>query len=475
MRPPDASGGCSTTTETTITVTLKLNEQGTAWCKVVRHNFDPPTILEILDADYSNIFSKDTDDTILIQGYDRPINSDHSQETPLVLATDYDVYCYATDDLCNNCKVTNGMAYSDVLATERKTRTLDNTPPRMKFVAAESISWHQILITLQVDEGAKVWCAAWTSSDDPSGGWSNNGLQHETAIEGWGAPGNAGGAGNTASFDCYENTPAKRRCGEFWVYDLDDIEDGDSNDDVSSQAQYDAATWKYDQDVEIIVDGLTEEIDYPRIYCYAEDDEDQMTLGAVYDELALGGAGDWYGAPKSLPNKMIYHTSASAGPQNTHTISQDAGGVGTIQRLDESPPIFDKLMIQDPTAFNDRIIVTFTLNEDGTAYCRVTRSDSGETNLKINRILTADWSNVYTHAGGAAEMITITSLENALYSDPIIESQEYDIYCWAKDSAVDTAGNARPNYQTQSYVEQLVSDPGMVSNPAGGGTTKKVR
>ena len=38
----------------------------------------------------------------------------------------------------------------------------------------------------------------------------------------------------------------------------------------------------------------------------------------------------------------------------------------------------------------------------------------------------------------------------------LIESQEYDIYCWAKDSAIDTAGNARPNYQTQSYVEQLV-------------------
>ena len=34
------------------------------------------------------------------------------------------------------------------------------------------------------------------------------------------------------------------RCGEFWVYDLDDIEDGDTADDVSSQAQYDAATWK---------------------------------------------------------------------------------------------------------------------------------------------------------------------------------------------------------------------------------------
>jgi hypothetical protein len=436
----------------------------------VRHNFDPPTILEILDADFSNTFLADTDDTILIQGYDRPINSDHNYTTPLVLATDYDIYCYATDDLCNNCKVTNGMSHTAVLATECKTRTLDNTPPRMKFVAAESISWHQILITLQVDEGAKVWCGAWTAANNPTGAWTNNGLEHETAIEGWGAPGNAGG------YDCYENTPLKRRCGEFWVYDLDDIEDGDSNDDVTSQAQYDAATWKYDQDVEIIVDGLDEEIDYPRIYCYAEDDEDQMTGGMVYDENALGGAGDWYGTAKSLPNKMIYHTSASAGPQNSHTISQDAGGVGTIQTLDESPPIFDKLMIQDPTAFNDRIIVTFTLNEDGTAYCRVTRSDSGETNLKINRILTADWSSVYTHApgGGANREITITSLENALYSDPIIESQEYDIYCWAKDSAIDTAANARPNYMTQSYVEQLVSDPSMTANPAGGGTTKKV-
>ena len=35
----------------------------------VRHNFDPPTILEILDADYSNTFSKDTDNTILISGF----------------------------------------------------------------------------------------------------------------------------------------------------------------------------------------------------------------------------------------------------------------------------------------------------------------------------------------------------------------------------------------------------------------------
>ena len=80
----------------------------------MRHNFDPPTILEILDADFSNTFLADTDDTILIQGYDRPINSDHNYTTPLVLATDYDIYCYATDDLCNNCKVTTTVQASEV-------------------------------------------------------------------------------------------------------------------------------------------------------------------------------------------------------------------------------------------------------------------------------------------------------------------------------------------------------------------------
>ena len=33
-------------------------------------------------------------------------------------------------------------------------------------------------------------------------------------------------------------------------------------------------------------------------------------------------------------------------------------------------------------------------------------------------------SNVYDQTTGSAKTITITSLENALYSDPIIESQE---------------------------------------------------
>merc|ERR1719460_2659497 len=191
-----------------------------------------------------------------------------------------------------------------------------------------------------------------------------------------------------------------------------------------------------------------------------------MTGGMVYDENASPPA--WYGTAKTDPNKMLYHTSSLSGPQNVHTISQETGGIQTVTTLDESPPIFDKLMIQDPTAYNDRIIVTFTLNEDGTAYCRVTRSDSGETNLKINRILTADWSA--THDGGASDQtITISKLENALYSDAIDQQQEYDIYCWAKDNALDTASNPRPNYQTQTYVNTEIAT---TSGPEGGATKR---
>merc|ERR1719337_148008 len=153
LTPPVITMVSNAVTEIQITVTLQLDEVGTAWCKVVRKDFDQPTILEILDADFSSLVTAGATNTeVNITGYDRPINSDHSYQTPLVLATDYDIYCYATDDLCNNCKVTNGVSYAHVLTTECKTRTLDDTPPRMKYVAAESISKQQILITLQVDE-----------------------------------------------------------------------------------------------------------------------------------------------------------------------------------------------------------------------------------------------------------------------------------------------------------------------------------
>jgi len=141
--------------------------------------------------------------------------------------------------------------------------------------------------------------------------------------------------------DCADNKG--RQCGSFWVYDLDDLEDTTS-DSMTTKAEYDSSTaWKYNQDVDIIVSNLVEEKDYPYIYCYAEDDEED-------------GVGD-------NPNKMMFDDVANAGPSNVHTIKT---GIGTVQTLDESPPTFTKLAMLDPTASNDRIIVTFSLNEAGT-------------------------------------------------------------------------------------------------------------
>ena len=74
------------------------------------------------------------------------------------------------------------------------------------------------------------------------------------------------------------------------------------------------------------------------------------------------------------------------------------GGSGPFRLVDrQAPPTFTLLYIEDPTLSNDRIIVTFTLNEPGTAYCRPTRRDSGETaaDMHINRILTASWSSTF--------------------------------------------------------------------------------
>jgi hypothetical protein len=43
-----------------------------------------------LDADFSiDVTTANSDFEVLIDGYDRPINSNHAYKTPLVLATDY--------------------------------------------------------------------------------------------------------------------------------------------------------------------------------------------------------------------------------------------------------------------------------------------------------------------------------------------------------------------------------------------------
>ncbi|CAJ1414200.1 unnamed protein product [Effrenium voratum] len=398
LTPPTIQINGVSTTEDTITVNLELSETGTAWCQAVRHGFNVPTILEILDSNFTTEYYHYSPTTVpvdvVILGYDRPRNYDPTYMTPLQLGTYYDVYCYADDDLCQGCKVTNGVSFSYVStsANQLKVRTLDLTPPQMRFIAAESIAHDQIIITLQVDEGAKVWCAAWAT--DPV--LTATAQDYEVRIK----------AQSSTCSDNLGNT-----CGTFWVYDMDDIVDVINADDgVSSRTEYEATTWKYNRDVDIIVSGLTEETDYPYIYCYAEDDE-------------------------LTPNKMIFDSVLDAGPRNVHTMWTE---IGTIQTLDETPPSFTKLAIRDPTLTNDVITVTLALNEAGTAYCRATLSKSGETTLRINQILSANFYAVL--AGPSIDAtIDIDALESG-DTQGLYEGSQYDVYCWAKDETSSREG-----------------------------------
>ena len=76
---------------------------------------------------------------------------------------------------------------------------------------------------------------------------------------------------------------------------------------------------------------------------------------------------------------------------NLAEIQAARDNVGTLTTLDESPPSFTKLGARGIS--ETQIQVTFQLNEVGTTYCRVTRSDGGEPTLHVNRIIDAGLDN----------------------------------------------------------------------------------
>jgi hypothetical protein len=230
----------SATTETDITVTLTLNEPGTAWCRAVRSGFSTPTVLEILETSFSSpVATASVATDVLITHYD-------AYAEALQLGTDYDVYCFAEDDLCFGCRVPSGISFAAVTATLTPVRTLDTTPPVLTGVKAESIARDQIQITLQVDEGALVWCAAWAGSP-PSGVATD----FETLIK--------DGAVGSCSDD------QGRPCGSFWVYDLDDLEDTPLDGVVNMTDYENTSVWRYQEDVTIVLAGLEERTSYDYI------------------------------------------------------------------------------------------------------------------------------------------------------------------------------------------------------------------
>eukprot|EP00438_Fugacium_kawagutii_P000297 Skav205258 [mRNA] locus=scaffold1841:79647:81160:- [translate_table: standard] len=125
-----------------------------------------------------------------------------------------------------------------------------------------------------------------------------------------------------------------------------------------------------------------------------------------------------------------------------------------------------------PEAAEGVIVVSFALNEPGTAYCRATRTDSGETpaDMQMLRVIAADWSAVHTGDSNTST-ITMTQIQRVVPLEsspvPIEGSTQYNVYCWAKDDAMTTSGFERPNYMTQEYLTSPVVDPLV---PLGGAT-----
>merc|ERR1712176_193026 len=70
--------------ESTATITLQLDEPGTAWCKVVRDRFDPPTINQVIAASFFSVTTAANDPfTVRVENLERD--------------TEYDAYCHARD------------------------------------------------------------------------------------------------------------------------------------------------------------------------------------------------------------------------------------------------------------------------------------------------------------------------------------------------------------------------------------------
>ncbi|CAE7840500.1 unnamed protein product, partial [Symbiodinium sp. KB8] len=186
------------------------------------------------------------------------------------------------------------------------------------------------------------------------------------------------------------------------------------------------------------------------VFCFAEDDWPAQAVSSVVSVN--------FGSPTAT-NKVDLSQGLAL---------RDA--IGPLATLDEAAPTFTFLEIEDPSAGNDRIVVTFALNEPGTAYCRPTRSDSGETwlDMHINRIVSAAWSSPFSSGVATIEMTSISNRSlDRLDNAALDEAVRYDVYCWAEDDALDGWGMPRPNLMSQEYAGTAVNN---ASSPAGGFT-----
>jgi hypothetical protein len=365
---------------------------------------------------------------------------------PIVEATQYNVYCWAKDSAMDSRGSLRQQYMSQAYAssavavsgtplggTTTHVWVIDATPPEIILIGSESTNDETIQLVLQLNEPGTIWCAATELDSSSVATRCKNGDMQEA---------------NTASGNCYFETFIKGGGTDATVFRTD------------AHLPYVDVTVEmnkiWDKD-EAGSAELEHETEY-QIFCFAEDDWHIEAAQAAALSIS-------FSAPTG-PNKVSFST-----------VGDFKDLIGLQKTLDDTPPSFTKLAMQDPTAADSQIVVTFALNEDGTAYCRAARSDSGETaaDMPIARIMTANWVGVYNSSDAPEATISISALENVdpaltIRDDevaPIMQSTQYDVYCWAQDSAVDSHGVARQQYMTQAYVNANAGSP---TAPVGGST-----
>merc|ERR1719271_1892509 len=344
-------------------------------------------INRILSATWSGVYSSGTTTIAMdsLSKVDPSLTLSDDETAPFYEQIQYHVYCWAKDSAVDSAGLArpNYMAQGYVDANvyaptaprggmTANVWVLDSTPPTIIFVQAESVNHETLQVTLQLNEPGTLWCAA-AELDTPVIAPQNC---KESELQ-----------DSSTSAYCYYETYIKGSTSQNTVFRAD-VHEAYRDVDIEVNAIWERDTYGSST--------LIREHPY-KVFCFAEDDFKLQT--------------------QLTPAKSLNYDSANANPNKTplHAVTDFKIAIGTQTTLDDTPPSFTMLKMQEPTAYDTKIIVTFSLNEAGTAYCRATRTDSGETaaDMPINRILTASWSAAFSSGTATIEM---TNLENVIPS-----------------------------------------------------------
>lgn len=381
--PTFAVLGARGVSENMLTVTLQLNEPGTAYCRATRSDSGSSHLHfgHIAQAGFGAV-----NDASRTSSIDIDKLANRTDEPTLIMGTAYDIYCWAKDNgKIHSCLASGSSAvcafedapnymvqsyvatrfarlvHSPDLATDADgglvdmVRTWDTTPPVLAVVDVESRSEDSITVTLQLDEPGTAYCAAYQADLGAN-------ITNVSFADVFAAP------GGPFSFDIPSD---------------------------SVMRSFSASAFR---NFEITITGLSREALY-YVYCAAEDDE------------LLDGC--WQ-------RNSTY--SPSCGNNEASPILTESTGRYT---LDLTPP---SITVLDAVSYTqDSVTVTVAMDEAGTIWCEAVLDLQPPPS--INQIVAAGFKS--TAAAGSTNVIL----------QGLIRDTEYDVYCFAQDDGTLSAAN----------------------------------